>query len=906
MSIAKFELLKKDFLNSLSPDKLNLLKDLSDYSKCISDFIFRHTDQLDYIYNELEKDLYGRERLIKEALNLLNIHSDNQFITELTIFKLKHFSRIVAKDIYKKEEFEKLTEEYSYLADATVEVAYRRAYKKWEKIYGEPKEKLTGKVAAGTVIALGKYGGLDLNYHSDIDIMYIYSDDGRTEKGHTNREFFTNLFQTLTSYLSKRNLEGITWIVDLDLRPEGKKGFIAYPLPFIEHYYWSFGRTWERHMLIKARYGGGDEDLFKNFQEIITPFVYRKHTGTEVFEEIGELKRLIEIDAEKKIKNGFDVKRGKGGIREVEFTTQILQLLYGGRDKDLRENKTLKALQKIVEKGYLDRKKGKILKEGYIFLRKIENVIQIENCVQTHILKFDEVEKIAKKLGFKDKREFLDKLNFYRDNINEIFNNLLPETDVKLSPIQRYILTKHYEEEAKDYLKRIGFKSPYWALNIFKDVFFSKQYVELSSKYKEILFEFLPVLEEELKKFEDREDFLLNVSKILIDGGLLILFAYSLEQNKKLADFILKVAKLSDYISSLLAKDKEIADWFLNFNESLTEKVDFEREFIKLREKYNCIDSLKKLKKYTEVFSTVNYLSEIEKSNPKKNLKNLNSSLSNLADFILEKLYQYYEGKEFCIYALGKLGSREMNIGSDLDLIFVMKDEKSKSRFYDIPLKIIKSLTSYSKEGILYQIDLRLRPFGKKGELAPSLSFYKNYFEKEAKSWERLAWSKSRFITGDKSTKDEMDRVIKEFVFEKPINTDFIEDILDMRLKLEGLTRESSNEIDIKLGKGGLTDLEFLAQLKIIKDRLNETNILNVIDKYFSDLLKDYLFLREIEARLRIIKGIGISKISLNSPYFYRIAHSFNKSERELWKDILNTKNRIRDKFLRRIKDFCR
>jgi len=247
-----------------------------------------------------------------------------------------------------------------------------------------------------------------------------------------------------------------------------------------------------------------------------------------------------------------------------------------------------------------------------------------------------------------------------------------------------------------------------------------------------------------------------------------------------------------------------------------------------------------------------------------------------------------------------------MNIGSDLDLIFVMKDEKSKSKFYDIPLKIIKSLTSYSIEGILYQIDLRLRPFGKKGELAPSLSFYKNYFEKEAKSWERLAWSKSRFITGDKNIKDEMDILIKEFVFGKPINTDFIEDILDMRLKLEGLTREGNNEIDIKLGKGGLTDLEFLAQLKIIKDRLNETNILNVIDKHFPDMLDDYLFLREVEARLRIIKGIGISKISLNSPYFYRIAHSFNKSERELWKDILNTKNRVRDKFLRRIKDFCR
>ena len=901
-SLAKFELLKKEFLNSLSKEKYDLLKTLSEYSKCISDFIFRHTEELNYIYSELDTNLYGRERLVNEALKLLDNLSDNQFVQELTKFKMRHFSRIVAKDIYSKEKFENLTEEYSYLADATLEVAYKKAFEKNKKIYGTPIESSTGKEATGLIIALGKYGGLDLNYYSDIDVMYIYSEEGKTDKGFTNREFFGNVFRTLTNYLTKRNIEGITWIVDLDLRPEGKKGFIAHPLTALEYYYWTFGRTWERHMLIKARYGAGNSKLFSDFEEIIIPFVYRKHTSSEIFEEITELKKLVEQEANKKIENGFDVKRGKGGIREVEFTVQILQLLYGGKDKDLRERKTLNALRKLVLKGLLDSKDGKILEEGYFFLRKLEHIIQIENCIQTHTLKFNETEKIAKKLGFEDKDIFLQKLNYYRNNINKIFSNVIPETDIKLTPIQKFILTKHFEDEAKEYLKSLGFKSPDWALDRFKDIFLSKTYIELSAQFKENLFEFIPELEKQLKDFEDREDFLLNLTKLLIDGGMLIIFSSALEQNKNLVNFMLNIAKLSDYISSLMSKDRELLDWVFGIEDTPEDKRDFEREFNNFLKRYDYIDSLKKLKKYVEVSNSISYLSKIDKENSEERLKSLNKSLTNLAEYIIEKLYRYYEGKDLAIYGLGKIGSKEMNIGSDLDLIFIMKDEKSKIQFNKIPVNITKALTSYTKEGILYQIDLRLRPFGRKGELASTVNFYKNYFEREAKAWERLAWTKGRFLVGDREIKEKMENLINEFLFNKPINKDFIENILEMRFKLEGMARETNNEIDIKLGKGGLTDIEFLSQLKIILEKTRETNILKIVKEFYPFLLDEYLFLREVEARLRMIKGVGLSKISLNSPFLYRIAHSFNRSENKLWEDILSAKDKIRKIFLKKMK----
>ncbi len=901
-SLSKFETLKKEFLTGLSKDRYSLLKDLVDHSSCIGDFIFRHTDQLEYIFSELEKPLKGRKELVNEANDLVSISDDSEFIRSLTFFKMKHFSRIVAKDIKGKNDLSELTEEYSYLADACFEAAYKRAYNKHKLRYGIPIDESTGKEAKGSVIALGKHGGLDLNYYSDVDVMYIYSNEGKTTKGLTNREFFTSMFTDLTKYLTKRNFEGITWIVDLDLRPEGKKGFIAYSLPAIEFYYWSHGRTWERHMLIKARHAAGDPEVSKEFMDIVHPFVYRKYSGEEIFEEILEMKKLIEAEAQKKVKDVYDVKKGEGGIREIEFTVQILQLLYGGKDPDLREKRTLKALKILIDKGYIPEEEGKILKEGYTFLRKLEHLIQIRNCIQTQSLEFKDVDYYALKLGFKDSESFIKKINFFKKNIKRIFENITPETDIKLSPLQKFILTKQYEEEAEDHLKKIGFKDPSWALSRFKEIFFSKMYVELTENSKEVLFSFLPNFENELETFPDREDFLLNFSKMMVDGGMLWVFVSALEQNKNLVHFMLSIAKLSDYISDLMSKDRELLDWAFGIEDIPSDKTGFEKELSVIKTNLDLPDRLKKLKKIVEVLVSLKYLSQINRSEGEKRLKEINSSLSNLADYILEKLYSYFDSKGFAVYALGKLGSKEMNIGSDLDLIFVFKDEKHKNRFLKIPSQIVKTLTSYSKEGLLYQLDLRLRPFGKRGELSPSLSFYKKYFEKEARSWERLAWTKARFITGDTETRYEFEKVVNNFLFSRPIDENFIEEIFEMRLRLEGLVRETPEEIDIKLGKGGITDIEFLIQIFLLINKSRETNILKGVRTYLPNMLNDYIFLREVEARLRMIKGIGMSKIYRNSPFLYRIAHSFDMEPSQLWEKIMHTKNNIRNIFLREVR----
>ncbi len=900
--LTKFETLKKDFLNSLTAEQYELLEKLSDYSSCITDFIFRHTDQLEYIFNSLEQPLLGKEKLMKEAEDLLQVENTDLFCQKLTFFKMKHFSRIVAKDIYKKNDLLDLTEEYSYLADVSFEVCYQKALEKTKKRFGTPMDQETGREAEGCVIALGKLGGLDLNYYSDVDVIYVYSNEGKTDKGITNREFFGELFRTVTMLMTKRNVEGRAWIVDLDLRPEGSKGFIAYSLPTVEFYYWSHGRTWERHMLIKARHCAGSKNVSDEFLKIIKPFVYRKHAGIEVFEEIVEMKKLIEEESRKKIKGEWDVKRGDGGIREIEFVIQILQLMYGGKLPDLQERRTIKALEKLIMHNLIDKETGTLLKEGYYLLRRLEHIIQIKNCVQTQTFFMKDAKEYAQKLGFSSEEEFLKRIEFYKNKIKETFTGLSPDIDVKLTSLQRFILTKHYEDEAVDYLKSIGFKDPKWALKMFKDIFFSKIYIELSENSKEVLFDFIPILEKKLKEFPDREDFLLNFRKMMVDGGMLWVFVSALEQNPNLVEFMLNIAKFSDYISDLISKDRELLDWAFGIEEVPEKKEDFEKELFIIPEKKDFIDRLKKLKKIVEVLVSLRYLSKIHRENPEERLVEINTALSNLADYILNSLYRHFDGKEFAIYSLGKLGSREMNVGSDLDLVFVFKDEDSKNRFLKIPQNIVKALTSYSGEGILYHIDLRLRPFGKGGELSPSLSFYKNYFEKEARVWERLAWTKARFITGDIEVKKQMDSLIEDFLFGKPVDRDFINEAIDMRFRLEGLVRETPEEIDIKLGKGGITDIEFLIQIYTLKSGKRITNILQGVELFKRNMIDDYIFLREVEARLRMIKGVGLSKIYKNSPFLYRISHSFGMEPEDLWNILIKTKKEIREIFLREMK----
>jgi len=288
-----------------------------------------------------------------------------------------------------------------------------------------------------------------------------------------------------------------------------------------------------------------------------------------------------------------------------------------------------------------------ILKDAYLFYRNLEHLIQMKDCIQTQKLKERDYGYFTERLGL-SLNEFTRKLISYRGKVKDIFESVLPTEEI-LTPVQRYIMTKHGEEEAVEHLKKIGFESPKWALNLIKSIFTTKEYISMTGTWKDLLLEFIAELEAELKSFSDRESFLLNFVKLLVDGKMTRIFTSALEQNRKLVDFILNIAKSSDYITDILSKDPEILDFAFGVEEILKEEEDFEKELELIKEK-NPVEKLKKLKKIVEVLATLKYLSRIEEENGYDRLKELNYILSNLADFILKKLYEYENGKNLVIF----------------------------------------------------------------------------------------------------------------------------------------------------------------------------------------------------------------------------------------------------------------
>jgi glutamate-ammonia-ligase adenylyltransferase len=318
---------------------------------------------------------------------------EEKALNMVRLTKVKEHVRIGVRDLLWQAETEETLADLSGLADAVVGAMLQVAYKRCLAIYGKPKDPNSNTVPFA-VIGLGKLGGYELNYNSDVDIVYVYY----TEKGETtgprivnNHQFFVRLSELLTGYLSATTEVGQCYKVDLRLRPEGTKGDITLPLLSYEIYYESYGREWERAMLVKARHIAGDQQLTDGFLNVLKPFVYRRYLDSGVIESMREMKMRIDAEMCKKGSH-LDVKLGKGGIREIEFVVNAIQILNGGKRPELRVQGTMKALSIIRELKLLPEEECQALRDAYLFLRNLENRLQMVNCLQTHKLPAEKLE----------------------------------------------------------------------------------------------------------------------------------------------------------------------------------------------------------------------------------------------------------------------------------------------------------------------------------------------------------------------------------------------------------------------------------------------------------------------------------------------------------------------------------
>lgn len=804
-----------------------------------------------------------REDLRKKEESLPGPNVLEPYMAVVREFKTRETLRITLRDILKKIDVVEVMYELSALADAVLENSLSVVRRSMREKYGAP------AADAFSVISLGKLGGEELNFSSDVDLIFVYgAEEGETsgvltaQGVNVNRlsshEYYCKTAEALTRFLSLNTGEGFAYRVDLRLRPQGQRGDIALGLRGYEIYYESWGRAWERAMLIRARPAAGDEELGKGFIGMIRPFVYRKYLDYGAIDEIKGLKAKIDSTFKK-----GDIKRGYGGIREIEFFAQALQLMYGGREPLLRERSTLRILNMLFQKALIGQEDYFILSDDYRFLRTLEHRLQQLNNLQTHTLPsgVGELEALGRKMGAGDAKTFTRDLDSRRAKVRDIYDSLFSGQKEETALRGPFFDEEMSDAEFREYLSSAGLRDVDKAIRNVKSIKDSTLTFQ-TLRGRRLLGGILPIFIDSALK-SGAPDMALNYLQSF--AGILSVNESYLEifcREKGLIDMLTYVFSQSEYLSKMLLgrpQYLEMIGWKERTIKSLKQLGEEIRNGITEGRPLN--DTARLLKQTEEIRLGMLFLQK------KAGVADVVRGLSKTAEAILAACAESLgkEAEDLVVIGLGKLGGREITFGSDLDVIFVCPEDPDEGTTRGAE-KLLRMLISYTKEGVAYRIDTRLRPEGEKGVLVSSLESFEKYYTKAAAFWEFQALLKARPVAGNIKTGLSFLKMARKTLISRGREIS----AADIRQMRERILRELSKEArgyDVKLGPGGIEDIEFTTQfLQLAHCRHREELLVQGTVKALERLLAGgfiqkkeaesmkgaYLFYRTIESFLRL------------------------------------------------------
>ena len=758
----------------------------------------------------------------------------------LARFRRRELIRIYLKDMRRLATIAEITEEISHLADSILEYALQIAIQELDNRYGMPleiDENGRSSRAKFCIVALGKLGSKELNYSSDIDLLFLYSNDGstygqRASEKTSNRQYFVKLAQLTSKLVGEQTGEGAAYRVDLRLRPNGRVGALAISLKESIKYYKTSSQMWERQVLIRSRSSAGDSEVFQTFIDALSPNIFSvKETVENALSNV--LRSKQQINLEKTTKKGFDVKLGEGGIREIEFIAQALQLAYAGTDTWLRSPHTLISLSRLADRKLIQENELTELFEAYDFLRRLEHRLQMEHGLQTHLV-VDNSEKrklIAQRMNTQTLDEFDKKLKNHTNNVSNAFKRIFGEKYHSLKPRTQ---TKLSTPPAKD-RSATGRLQPILAS--------------------------LEKSESEAELNEDTLDTLKLFSEISPP------FSAMIAANPKL------IKDLPSKENAFITRD------YSDEISSAVQKVD------------NFAEQLAVLRKLWSRFILEIAAADIFNKKDLNTIKTLQTDLAeasiNAAIYITKnKLVSNFNSEisefPFAVLGLGKLGSGSIDYGSDIDLVLVYDDKKpcpvnnlTQQEFYSKAVEIfVTTLSSLTREGSLYRVDLRLRPDGKNGANSIGKTAFLSYLKNRAAIWEWLAYVKLRAIAGDKTLAEYTEKRAREIIHKSAQNFDVqkIKNetyLIRKRLKQSKTDKKKNGEIDIKFGEGGLQDIYFTIRYLQLRDDLPddlqdrstlfslkmlfENNSLSSLN--FENFSNGYKFLTKLDHNIRLTIG---------------------------------------------------
>lgn len=904
---------------------------------------------------DLRKD---ETRMLKELRERIANGADfTELQRGLRHYKAREILRIGSRDLCGEAALVEVTAELSALAAATLQRGYEISDALLRRQHGAPLLAETGQEAEFTIFGMGKFGGHELNFSSDIDLIYFYSSEKGTTAGVTDsagnlkgrislHQYFCKLGEMVGKSVGQATEDGFVFRVDLRLRPEGNNGDMANSLRSAEVYYESWGQSWERAAMLKARPVAGSLALGERLLKNLEPFIYRRYLDFGMIEDIKLMKQKIDHSLTREKEGELNLKLGQGGIREIEFFIQALQLINAGKKKQIRSKNSLCSLGLLRDEKLVTVQEHDTLKDAYIFLRTTEHRIQVEQERQTHNLpiKPEQLRCLARRCGFSGTEDFRQELDRHRKGVRAIFDNLFhtSEKEIKeeVRPEIAFMLDPAADSDlVKDMLQERGFPNPdnaYGSLVILRE---GVPHSHLTERARRQLERISPLLLQAVVDSPEPEMALRNLEHFLTAlrrarGTFFALLA----ENREIIKVLVLLFGTSQFLSRIFISHPEILDVLVSRSyalaikgkEGLSRDLD---QLIAQSEDYETrLAMLRRFRNEEFLRIAMGDLHGLTRQGERTR------EISELADVCLAKAVEIARqeliprfGLPFCISAdgdrheaafailgMGKLGGYELNYHSDLDIIFIYEGEgknepvesTDRNRFRELgnqeyfsrlAQRIISVLTLMTREGYVYQIDTRLRPSGNQGPLVTSLPAYERYHQTSAALWERQALTKARVITGPEELRHRIDAVNIRFAFEQPVPEGLSAEINRLRERMESeIAREGKDNFNIKTGKGGMVDVEFLVQyhqmllgssipelrtgntLKALKI-LHEKGILNAVQ--LSTLEGGYKFLRRLENTLRLVHDQSISDLSGKKTYLTRLARRLGYAERPLRPD---------------------
>ena len=802
----------------------------------------------------------------KRLKNIIRGISDEPGLMKtLREFRSREMVRIAARDLTDAVSlFETLTD-LSVMADVIINETLRIIYAWAIEKHGTPRSH-RGEPQEMAVLGLGKLGGHELNFSSDVDLIFTYPEPGITdgEKQVTNEQFFTKLGRTLVKMLGENTKDGIVFRTDMRLRPYGASGPLVMHFDEMETYYQDQGREWERYALIKARPVAGDKTAGYRLLDILSPFVFRRYLDFSAFESLRDMKRRINLEVRK---TGMkdNIKLGPGGIREIEFFGQMFQLVRGGVLSDLKYRSIIKVLDVLKSENIVAGDVTDGLKSAYEFLRNTEHRIQMLKDQQTHSIPKEACDRlrVAVGMGFGNFNDFKDALNDVTLFVHKHFSRLM-EADkndaeinshktgkLKESRLGELWFQEELTEQGEKTLLDNGFSQPREVFRLLEYIKASPETRMMSREGRTLLDKIMPKVLKKTGPLEESHIVLNRIIELFITIERRTCYLSLLLENPDALTHLIHLCSKSPWISSFLTRHPVLLDELLDPRTLYSPpkraelSKDLERKIARIPD-----DDLEYQMEALRIFkqAAVFRVAAADVTGSLHIMK-VSDRLTDIAEVVLAEVlrlsYDHLTKKHgfpecelngdecgigFAVIAYGKLGGYELGYGSDLDLVFLHTGKSGKMTGGRIPLentqffirlaqRVIHFLTAMTPAGILYEADMRLRPSGSSGTLVCHVDSFRDYQVNDSWTWEKQALVRARPILGD-------DRILKRFkeIQFQVLSTErddaaLKKEVADMRSRLyKENIKPNQRHFDLKHSKGGIVDIEFLVQYLVLKN----------------------------------------------------------------------------------------